>query len=240
MKAAEVMTAKVVTVSPETPLAEAVERMLEGGISGLVVAQKDGRVVGILSEGDLLRRTETATERKRPRWLEFLLGPGRLADEFIRSRGRAVSELMTREVIAVDEDTPLEEVVRLFEEHHIKRVPVLRGDKLVGIVSRADLLRALSRSLAEEAGLSADDATIREKVLADIAKTGWLPREGISITVKDGVVCLDGVVLDGKEREALRVVAENVPGVKAVHDHLVWVEPVTGSVVEGASEEGER
>ncbi len=239
MNAADVMTRSVITARPETPLVEAIKRMLDHGISGLVVVDEKERVIGILSEGDLLRRAETATERRRPRWLEFLLGAGRLADEFVRAHGRTVEEVMTPGVITVAEDTPLENVVNLFEERHIKRVPVLRGDKLVGILSRADLLRALLRALPPEAEVASDDEAIRERILSEIAKTGWLPREGISISVRDGIVALDGVILDGKERDALRVVAENVPGVKAVRDHLVWIEPVSGSIVESKPDERE-
>jgi CBS domain-containing protein len=240
MKAADVMTRSVVTVRPQTPLVEAVKQMLENGISGLVVVDEEGRVIGILSEGDLMRRAETATERRRPRWLEFLIGPGRLADEFVRAHGRAVEELMTRDIIAVAEETPLEDVVKLFEERGIKRVPVLRGGKLVGILSRADLLRALLRALLPQVEGASDDEAIRERVVAEIAKTGWLPREGISVAVEEGVVSLEGVILDNKERQALRVVAENVPGVKAVCDHLVWIEPVSGNIVESAPAEGKR
>lgn len=240
MKAADVMTRRVVTVRPETPLVEAVEAMLANAISGLVVVDDEERVAGVLSEGDLLRRTETATERRRPRWLEFLIGSGRLADEFVRAHGRTVAEVMTRDVIAVSEKTSLEDVVKLFEEHGIKRVPVLRGGKLVGIVSRADLLRALLRALLPPAqGVSSGDAAIRERIAAEIEKTGWLPREGVTVAVEDGVVRLEGVILGEKHREALRVIAENVPGVKAVRDHLVWIEPVSGNVVEGAPPEGQ-
>lgn len=240
MKAADVMTRRVVTVRPETPLVDAVKRMLDHSISGLVVVDGQGRVAGILSEGDLLRRAETGTERRRPRWLEFVIGSRRLADEFVRTHGRSVGELMTRSVINVAEETPLEEIVKLFEERGIKRVPVLRGEKLVGILSRADLLRALLRALPPPSEEAANDEAIRERVVAEITQTAWLPHEGISVAVENGIVSLEGVILDVKEREALRVVAENVPGVKAVHDHLVWIEPVSGNIVEGTPEEGER
>jgi CBS domain-containing protein len=239
MKAADVMTRTVITVRPQTSLAEAVKRMLENGVSGLVVVDERERVVGILSEGDLLRRAETQTERRRPHWLEFLLGPARLAHEFVRAHGRIIEEVMSPEVITVEEDTPLGEIVELFEERGIKRVPVLRDEELVGIVSRADLLRALLDALAAQAQEPANDEAIRAQVVAEIAKAAWLPREGIVVAVKDGIVTLEGVILDAKEGDALRVIAENVPGVKAVRDRLVWVEPVSGSVVESAPGEDE-
>lgn len=240
MKAAEVMSRNVVSARPDMPVAEAIGLMLDKGISGLPVVEADGSVVGILTEGDLLRRSETGTQKRRGRWLELLLGPGRLAGEYVRTHGRVVGELMTREVVAVAEDTPLDQVVGLMEENRVKRLPVLRGDKLVGIVSRADLLRALRHSLGG-APAAGGDAAIRERVLAEIARAAWSPREGISVGVADGVVDLAGVVFDEKQREALIVAAENVPGVKEVRDHLVWVEPVSGVVIDPSeAPEGEE
>jgi CBS domain-containing protein len=129
-------------------------------------------------------------------------------------------------------DTPLKEVVELMERHRIKRVPVLDGEVLVGILSRADLLRALLGALPEEESPATNDGEIRERILGELAKAAWMPRDGIAITVENGVVDLNGVILDEKERAALRVAAENVPGVKAVEDHLVWVEPVSGTIID--------
>jgi len=116
-------------------------------------------------------------------------------------------------------------------------VPVLKGDLLAGVVSRADLLRALARTLDERPGGTHSDAEIRERILSELGKAAWVPRDGLSITVSDGVVDLNGVILEDKEREALRVVAENIPGVKAVEDHLIWIEPVSGLVIEPSTEE---
>jgi CBS domain-containing protein len=237
MKASDVMSRNVVSARPDMPVAAAIGLMLDKGISGLPVVESDGSVVGILTEGDLLRRSETDTQKRRPRWLELLLGPGRLASEYVRTHGRLVGELMTREVVAVTEETPLDEVVRLMEENRIKRLPVRRGDTLVGIVSRADLLRALRQSIASVPAVEGDDA-IRERVLAEIVRSAWAPREGISVSVADGIVDIGGVVFDEKQREAMIVAAENVPGVKAVNDHLVWVEPVSGVVIEPSEAPG--
>ncbi len=211
--------------------------MLDKHVSGLPVVDDGDRLVGILTEGDLLRRSETGTERHRPRWLEMLMGPGRMADEYVRTHGRKVDEIMTRELVTVTEDTPLDEIVQIMERRRIKRVPVLRGEALLGLVSRADLLRALAHALDEKSAATTGDDDIRERVLAEIAKGTWAPRSGLSILVKEGVVVLDGVILDEKEREALRVAAENVPGVKGVEDHLVWVEPVSGTVIDAPQEE---
>jgi CBS domain-containing protein len=232
MNAADVMTRNILSVGPESPIVEAIGLMLDNHVSGLPVIDEAGQLVGILTEGDLLRRGETGTERHRPRWLEILMGPGRLASEYVRTHGRKVEEIMTRELVSVDPKTPLDEIVELMERHRIKRVPVLEGEKLVGIVSRADFLRALARRLEDHSAVAAGDEEIRALILAELAKVSWVPRDGVGITVENGVVDLNGVILDEKEREALRVAAENVPGVRAVEDHLVWVEPVSGTIVD--------
>jgi len=232
MKAADVMTRDVMTVRPETPVAQAIRLMLDNNFSGLPVMNADGKMVGILTEGDLLRRSETGTERHRPRWLEILMGPGRIAGEYVRTHGRKVEDIMTTGVVSVAADTPLDEVVSLMERRRIKRLPVLDGDALLGIVSRADLLRSLLKALEAPHNETLSDDQILEQILAELKKAAWVPRDGLSITVREGVVDLNGVVLEEKEREALRVVAENAPGVKAVEDHLVWVEPVSGTVIE--------
>jgi CBS domain-containing protein len=232
MNASDVMTRKVVTVEAGTSVAAAIGLMLDNHVSGLPVVNDAGKVIGILTEGDLLRRSETGTERQRPRWLEILMGPGRMASEYVRTHGRKVEDIMTRDLVSVGEYTPLDEVVQLMERHRIKRVPVLDGDALIGIISRADLLRALARALEQGSAQTASDDEIRQRILAELANAAWVPRDGLAITVVNGIVDLNGVILDEKEREALRVAAENVPGVKAVEDHLVWVEPVSGIVID--------
>lgn len=237
MKASEIMTRNVVTVGRETPVVQAIRAMLDNHVSGLPVLDDDGKLAGILTEGDLLRRGETGTERHRPRWLEVLMGPGRMAAEYIRTHGRRVGGIMTENVFSVPPDTSLEEIVQLMERRRIKRVPVIEGDALLGIVSRADLLRALAAVLERQTGGTHSDNEIREKIHAELAKAAWVPRDGLSITVQDGVVDLNGVILEENEREALRVVAENVAGVKAVEDHLVWIEPVSGIVIDPRRDE---
>ncbi|TMJ53356.1 MAG: CBS domain-containing protein [Alphaproteobacteria bacterium] len=231
MKASDVMSRNILSVGRDATIAEAIRLMLDNQISGLPVIDA-GRLVGILTEGDLLRRSETGTERHRPRWLEILMGPGRLAGEYVRTHGRKVEEIMTRDLVSVTTDTPLDEIVVLMERRRVKRVPVLDGDAPVGIVSRADLLRALARTLDEEPVAVVGDDEIRERILAELAKVSWVPRDGLTITVGDGAVGLDGVILDEKEREALRVAVENVPGVRAIEDRLVWVEPVSGTIID--------
>jgi CBS domain-containing protein len=232
MKASDIMTGEVVSIRPDAAIGEAIRLMLDHRISGLPVVDDSRKVVGMLTEGDLLRRGEIGTERHRPRWLEFLLGPGRLADEYVRTHGRKVGEIMTEHVVSATEDTALYDIVQMMEHRHVKRLPILRGGVLVGIISRADLMRALARSVGKNGAFTSRDDEIRQRVLSELERAAWAPRAGITVVVKDGVVELDGVILNEKEREALRVAAENVPGVKAVCDRLVWVEPVSGTVID--------
>jgi len=229
MKAHDVMTWGTITVEPEASVARAVRLMLQNKISGLPVVDGKGELVGMVTEGDFLRRGELGTQRQRPRWLEFLLGPGRLAAEYVQSSGQKVAEIMTPEPKTITPETSLDEVVRLMERHRIKRLPVVQDGKLVGIVSRANLLHALASVAREVKAPAGDDATIREQILAECARQPWAPH--VNVVVRDGVVGLWGVITDERERQALIVAAENVPGVKAVHDHLAWVEPTSGMIV---------
>jgi len=235
MKAHDVMTWGAITVEADASVSRAVRLMLQNKISGLPVLDSDGRLVGMVTEGDFLRRGELGTERRRPRWLEFLVGPGRLAAEYVQSSGRKVSEIMTSEVQTITPETPLDEVVRLMERHCIKRLPVVQDGKLVGIVSRANLLHALASVAREVKSTASDDATIREQIMAECAKQPWAPH--VNVVVRDGVAELWGVITDERERQAFIVAAENVPGIKAVRDHLAWVEPTSGMIV--LSEEDE-
>jgi CBS domain-containing protein len=231
MQAQDVMTQYVISVHPDDLVSTAVRTMLQNDISGLPVLEKNGDLVGMLTEGDLLRRAETDTTRKRPRWLEFLVGRGTLAEEYTRSHGRKVSEVMTADPVSVTEETPLEEVVTLMEKRRIKRIPVVRGTKVVGIVSRANLLHALAGSAGEAKPATADDKTIRDKLLATLNEQKWAPVGAIDIFVRDGVVDLWGAITDERERQALIVAAENTEGVKAVKDHLAWIDPTSGFVI---------
>jgi CBS domain-containing protein len=232
MKVADVMTREVVSIAPEASVMEAVRLMLQHKVSGLPVIDGAGRLQGVVTEGDFLRRVETGTERKRSRLVEFLLGPGRLATDYVHATGRKVDEVMTPDVRTVTEDAALEQVVHLMERHRVKRLPVVRGDKVVGIVTRQNLMRALASLALAEHPVAADDATIRERLLAELKRQSWAPVGLIDVVVKDGVVKLSGALTDERERQAIRIAAENIPGVKKVEDHLVWIEPNTGVVVE--------
>jgi CBS domain-containing protein len=234
MRAAEVMTKDVVSVGPDESILEAARLMLQRKISGLPVVDTGGNLVGIVTEGDFLRRAELGTRRQRPRWLEFLVGPGRLAAEYTQSHGRKVSEVMTADPWTVAEDTPLGDIVELMERRHVKRTPVTRGTEIVGIVTRASLVRALV-GLARKARLGAEtDATIREAILAVLKNEPWAPVASIDITVHDGTVDLWGTIMDERARQALIVAIENVAGVKEIKDHLAWIEPASGMVIEKA------
>jgi CBS-domain-containing membrane protein len=182
----------------------------------------------MITEGDFLRRVETATERKRPRWLEFFAGGGQLASEYVRTHARRVSDIMTMDPVAVAEDAPLEDVVALMEKRRIKRVPVLKDDKVVGIVSRANLLHALASVAGEAAPAKVEDQVIRQWLLAELEQQSWAPNGTLEVVVRDGVVDLWGTITDERTRQALIVAAENVPGVKRVKDHVAWIDPTTG------------
>ncbi len=226
MKAADIMTTRVLTTHSDATIAEAIRLMLQHRISGLPVVDKSGSLVGMVTEGDFLRRTEVGTERRRPRWLQFVLGPHRLADEYVHTHGRKVGDVMTKEVVSAEPDMPVDEIVRLMERRRIKRVPIVRGGKLLGIVSRANLLHALGSVAAKTPKGVASDTEIRTKILAEINKESWAPRAEVTVVVYDGIVNYWGTILDEKQREALRVLAENTPGVSEVRDHLVYVEPI--------------
>lgn len=236
MRAKDVMSSTVISVQPDATMLQAARQMLQHHISGLPVVDKGGEIVGILSEGDFLRRRETGTERRRSRWFEFLVGPGKLADEYTHSHGSKVSEVMTTDVYTVSEATKLEDIVELMERRRIKRVPVVRGKKIVGIVTRSNLMHAMVSLARAEPKPAKDDTTIREKLLAEMQRERWAPGATIHIIVHDGVVELWGAIIDERQRDALKVASENIPGVKTVRDHLVWFEPTSGMVIEPRDE----
>lgn len=236
MKASDVMTQKVLTIPAAAPIEEAARLMLEHRVSGLPVVDAQGAVVGMLTEGDLIRRTEIHTDLARSGWLARLVAPGRLAGEYVHTHAQRVEEVMTPSVVSVAADAPLAQVVALMESRRIRRIPVIDAGRLVGIVSRADLMRALLELLprAHAAGAQAviADAEIRRRILAGLDAQSWAPRACIEVTVENGIAELSGVFTDQREREAVRVLCENTPGVKGVRDDLLWIEPSTGMLVD--------
>jgi len=223
MRAHQIMTRQVITVSPETSIIEAADIMLRNHISGLPVVA-EGRLVGIISEGDFIRRAEIGTERKRGRWLQLWVGPGRIASDFVHGRGRKVGEIMTPDPVTLVEDSPLQETVQIMEKHHVKRLPVLRGDRLVGIVTRSDILHAVADIARDIPDPSADDDQLRASIVAAVEQADWSPCR-FNVTVRDGIARLSGIVTDERCRQAAIVAAENVPGVRQVHDHLALYPP---------------
>jgi CBS domain-containing protein len=237
MRAHQIMTRTVVTVSPEAKVVEAANIMLQRHISGLPVVDAAGKLVGIITEGDLIRRPEIGTLKKRGRWLGFLVGPGKLAADFVHEQGRRVAEVMTTSPLTVTEDTSLAEIADLMEKNDIKRLPVVRGDKLVGIVSRANLLQAVASLAREVPDPTADDDHIRNRIITGLEKQDWCPF-GLNVIVRDGIVHLSGVITDERSRQAAIVAAENIEGVKKVHDHLCWVDTLSGAYLSSPEDEG--
>jgi len=232
MEAKDVMTRPVTSVDPNASVLEAVRIMLQKKISGLPVLDVSGHLVGIVTEGDFLRRFETEMQLRRPRWIDFFMRPGRPAEEYVHASGRRVEEVMTGEVHTAAEDTPLEEIVGLMERNRVKRVPVMRGGEVVGIVTRANLIRALNGAAKASTPLSTSDLAIREQLLAHLHQQPWAGANAIDVEVSNGVVTLSGVLADERQREALCVAAENIPGVKKVEDRLAfWVVLGPGLVV---------
>lgn len=240
MKASDVMTPDVISADPDATVLQAARYMLQHHISGLPVIDKTGALVGILSEGDFLRRRETHTDRRPSRWLEFLMGPGKLASEYTHTHGSKVSEVMTTKLHTISEDTPLEKIVEMMEKYRVKRVPVLRGKKVVGIVTRANLMHAMVSLARGEPKAATSDAAIRQELLRELKNEKWALASMINVVVHGGVVELWGMIVDNRQREALVVAAENIRGVKEVKDHLTWVEPTSGVAIEPRDEVNAR
>jgi CBS domain-containing protein len=218
MKARDIMTTNVVSVRPDTPVRELATQLLERRISAVPVVDSDGRVVGIVSEGDLMRRQETGTERQSSWWLRLFGYSDELAQEYLKSHGRTAADVMTRHVLSVTEDAEVAHIADLLESRHIKRVPVVRQDRLVGIVSRADLVRALIAAPPPPTAPPGDDRKLYEAVISRLRSEPWADLLHLNIVVQNGEVQLWGIANSEEEREALRVLVESVPGVRAVHD----------------------
>jgi CBS domain-containing protein len=236
MRAHQIMTRPVITVAPETPIVDAANTMLQRHVSGLPVVDKVGQLVGIISEGDFIRRSEIGTQRRRGRFLKFILGSGKEATDFVHEHGRKVAEIMTPDPLTINEDTDLEKIVEFMERNGVKRLPVMRGDKLVGIVSRSNLLQAVASLAREIPDPTADDDHMRDRIIDALEKNIWCPF-GLSVTVRDGIVHLSGVITEERSRQAAIVAAENVTGVKKVHDHLCWVDTMSGMYLNSPEDE---
>jgi CBS domain-containing protein len=221
MHAVDVMVRDVVTVRSDTDVADAVELLSEHDVSALPVVDEVGNLVGILSEADLIHRVEIGTEKHRPWWLEAVTGASTLAEEFAKSHGKKVREIMTSGAISVSEETPLAEIAALFERKRIKRVPVVKDGKLVGIVSRSNLIQALASVVGRMDQHDETDRQIRLELLSRLKDQPWTGFGDRNITVGNRVVHLWGLVGSEAERKALLALAERVPGVSKVSDEMI-------------------
>jgi len=219
MKAADVMTTRVITVAADQPVNEIARLLLDHRISAVPVVDADGRLLGIVSEGDLMRREDAGTEPRQSWWLRIFTTSVEAAEDFTRSHGRLARDVMTRRVVTVADDIPLAEVARMLERHGIKRVPVVRSGRVVGVVSRANLLQGLAAAPARTEA-AVDDATIRNRLLKTLDQQPWLTAIHPNVVVTDGIAHLWGLVPTEQQRDALRVLAENIEGVRAIEDHL--------------------
>jgi CBS domain-containing protein len=221
MRAKHIMTRDVVTLAPETSVRDAARALVTHRISAAPVVDADGRLVGIVSEGDLMLRADPEADRPRSWWLSLLTSSEDAAAAFVKSHARRVADVMTRDLVTVEEDTPLAEVARTLEERHIKRVPVVRGGRLVGIVARADLVRAVASAPEPVWPMpSPSDEALRERVIAALRDQSWAGGLPISVIAKDGVVELWGFAETETRRKAVRLLVEEIPGVQRVEDHL--------------------
>lgn len=228
MRADDIMSMNVISVSPETDIHEVAKTLLDGRVSAVPVVDDQGNLLGMISEGDLLRRRESGTERESSWWLRLLQNPNELAEEYVKTHGQTAKDVMTREVITVTEETPVSEIAAILEKNRIKRVPVLHDGKVVGIVSRANLLHGLVVRKIPVVG-KGDDVALRKAVLEELRETGV--RSLIDVVVSDGEVHMWGSVESEPEKEALEIAASNTAGVSKVVNHIGVYPQIAGGGV---------
>ena len=222
MKAADIMTTNVITVPPDANVRDAATILVQHRISAVPVLGDRGNIVGIVSEGDLIRRAEAGTEVSRSWWLDLLTTDEARAAEFAKSHARKVADVMTRRVITATPETQVSEIAGLLERNGIKRVPVVKDGKVVGIVSRANLLQALASLKKEQIPAPGpSDAELRTKIMSRLEAQPWAKPTYLNIVVHDGTVELWGIVMTAAEKKAVRVLAEDTPGVRTVNDNLI-------------------
>lgn len=226
MQAQDVMARGVIAIGPDMPVQIAARAMVSNKVSALVVMGIDARLMGIISEGDLLRRVETGTEQTHSSWPDMFLSSDTLTREFIKSHGKRASDVMTRDVVTAAPETPLREIADLMQKHGIKRVPILKDDVVVGIVSRADFLRVLAR-INETIDWIETDRGLYDRFVDSIKDQPWAGRP-FNIVINDGDAELWGYVYSENEKTAVRVAAEATPGIESVVDHLRVMPPGEG------------
>ena len=221
MKARDVMVSPVITVGDNDTVRDVAKLLIAKRISAVPVVNGAGKLVGIVTEADLMRRVEAGTEHCYSWWLSFFLGDRAIAADYVKSHAVKVTDIMTRDVKTADPETPLHEVADLFEEHHIKSAPIVsKAGDLVGIVSRANILQAVA-SARPKLEISLSDAAIRKRLMDELKQQPWTHVHKLNVTVTDGVVDLWGFVQSESERQAISVTAEAIPGVAAINDHLM-------------------
>lgn len=229
----EIMTVPVITITPSASIGEAAKSMLDHHVSGLPVIENGGKLVGMITEGDFLRRSEIATEGHAPNWWkEFFMRTGKAAEDYVRSHSRTVGDVMTREPQTISQNAKLSDAVELMERRHVKRLPVVEGGRLIGILARSDLMRVIARTYASRHPQKVvDDGTIRRAVVDELKKQPWSGSGLIHVNVQDGIVELTGTVYSDSTRAAARVAAETVDGVRSVNERLDWIEPTSGMLI---------
>ncbi len=226
MQANDIMTPNVVTVRPEMPVSEIAELLVLNKISAVPVVDNNDTLVGIISEGDLLRRLSSSAGDDRPWWVKMMSSQSQDASEFIKVHGRTAQDVMTRNLITVDETAELSEVAHTLETHRIKRVPVVKDGKIVGIVSRSNLLQAVAGKKTEvKKSATLSDRDIRQQVYKSLSEQGFASHGSMNVMVEDGIVELWGWVESETERKALLLAASEIPGVKDVRDHFGKISP---------------
>jgi CBS domain-containing protein len=220
MKALDIMTTDIVSVRPDTPVSDIAQLLTDRRISGVPVIDDNGRLLGFVSQSDLLHRGELGTERHRKWWLRVFADPDGMAREYAKSHGLKATDVMTRHVVSVTDDAELAHVATVLDENRIKRVPVLRDGKMIGLIARSDLVRALSRTPRPQAAQSVDDAKLQRMLSDKMRAQPWLDAGLTSFTVKDGSVELWGMISSADQQRALRILVEETEGVKGVVDKL--------------------
>lgn len=228
MNAADIMTQDVASIAPDASVADAAKVMIAEQIGGLPVIDASRALVGILTEADLLHRVELGTDKPRSHWLAFLAGAEIAAANYVRTHSLRVADVMTPRVVTVDEDTPVTAIVDIMERHRVKRLPVLRAGRVIGIVTRSNIVRALIAGTAVRP--SKNDAEIRNTLENELNAQSWAGRDR-QILVHDGVVHLWGTISSPEAHRAAKVAAERIPGVVAFHDHLNVVTPPVGMAI---------
>ena len=221
MKARDVMVSPVITVGDNDTVRDVAKLLIAKRISAVPVVNGAGKLVGIVTEADLMRRVEAGTEHSYSWWLSFFLGDRAIAADYVKSHAVKVTDIMTREVKTAEPETPLHVVADLFEEHHIKSAPIVsKAGDLIGIVSRANIIQAVA-SARPKLEISLSDATIRKRLMDELKQQPWTHVHKLNVTVTDGVVDLWGFVQSESKRQAIAVAAEAIPGVAAINDHLM-------------------